>query len=683
LSCRKAIPDPGTMSRKVTGTIGAAGAGPVDQAQGAAARVAPISFRSSLLEGFERLLTSDPGPHCGCESGSLQQRGRTARANFLSRHEPQAVRFATGVRPLRPRPKPVPLFAAALLCFLAAFLPFGKAAGAKRGPAAEAPAPPKIRFADIARQAGLTARFEYGGQKTKKYILESTGSGAAFIDYDNDGWPDILLVNGTTLAGFPKGQEPTVHLYHNNHDGTFTDVTKQAGVGLAGWGQGVCAGDYDNDGYADLFITYWGHDVLLHNNGNGTFTDVTQKAGLGQPGIHWSTGCSFVDYDEDGRLDLFVSQYVDFQPAELHDSALASACDWMGVKVFCGPMGLAGSRNELYRNNGGGTFTNVSEPSGVAKTAPGYCFTPVTADFDNDGWPDIYVACDSSPSLLFHNNRNGTFTETGLEAGVAFNGDGRLQAGMGTDAGDYDGDGRLDIIKTNFSQDTPTLYHNNGDGTFSDRTFEAGLGANTRFLGWGALFVDVDNDGWPDIFMVNGHVYPEIQGRQMDTHYLEQKLLFWNEHNGKFKDVSLDAGPGVTTPSNSHGLAAADIDNDGSVELLVNNAAGQPSLLKNYGDHGNWLLVKLIGTKANRDAIGARVTLSAGGHVQMREVRSGGSYVSQSELRLHFGLGQAKKVDWLQIRWPIQPPDVEKIENVPANQILTIREGAGIVAHQP
>jgi hypothetical protein len=573
------------------------------------------------------------------------------------------------------------LFAATILCLLAALLPPGKATAAR--PAGADPLPPKIHFVDIARQAGLTARLVYGNQKIRKYIVESTGSGVAFIDYDNDGWPDVFVVNGTTLDGFPKGQEPTSHLYHNNHDGTFTDVTGQAGVALKGWGQGVCAGDYDNDGYTDLFVTFWGQDVLLHNNGNGTFTDVTQKVGLLQPGVHWSTGCSFVDYDKDGHLDLFVAQYLNFRPAELHDSSLASACDWMGVKVFCGPMGLEGTRNELFHNNGDGTFTNVSESSGVSKPAPGHCFTPLTADFDNDGWPDIYVACDSSPNLLFHNNHNGTFSETGLLAGVAFNGDGRLQAGMGVDAGDYDGDGLLDIIKTNFSQDTPTLYHNNGDGSFTDLTYQALLGVSTRFLGWGALFVDVDNDGWPDIFMANGHVYPEIRTRHMDTEYFQPKLLFWNTHNGKFKNVSLDAGPGVMEATNSHGLAAADVDNDGSVELLVNNADAPPSLLKNDGEHGNWLLLKLIGTKANRDAIGARVTLSAGGHVQMREVRSGGSYVSQSDLRLHFGLGQAKKADWLQIRWPIQPPDVEKIENVPANRILTIREGAGIVAQKP
>ena len=544
------------------------------------------------------------------------------------------------------------------------------------------PHPPKFRFADIARQAGLTARLVYGGQRTKKYILESTGSGVGVIDYNGDGWPDIFLVNGWKLGGYPAGESPTAHLYRNNRDGTFTDVTQQAGVSLEGWGQGVCAGDYNNDGNTDLFVTYWGHDVLLRNNGNGTFTDVTKQAGLWQPGTHWSTGCAFVDTTNDGRVDLFVSEYVDFPASVLQDAGFASACDWMGLKVFCGPMNLPGSRNELFRNNGNGTFTNVSEASGIGKAPPGYCFSPVTADFENDGWPDIYVACDSSASLLYRNNRNGTFTETGLEAGVSFSGDGYLQSGMGADAGDYTGDGRLDIVKTNFSHDTPTLYYNRGDGTFSDRTNEARLGMHNNYVGMGVLFADLDDDGWPDIFMANGHVYPELRTRHdMDITYREPRLLYWNEGNGTFRDVSADAGPGVTTPEDSHGLAAADFDNDGSLELLINNTEGPPSLLKNEIPNGNhWVDIQLIGTRANRDAIGARVTLEAGGHQQIEEVRSGGSFLSQDSLRLHFGLGKAKRVDWLKIRWPIQPPDEETLKDVPADQILTIREGAGIVA---
>ena len=347
------------------------------------------------------------------------------------------------------------------------------------------PLPPKIHFVDIAAQAGLTARTAYGGDRIKKYIIESTGTGAAVIDYDNDGWPDIFLVNGSTLQGFPKGQEPTSHLYHNNHDGTFTDVTQKAGVALTGWGQGVCAGDYDNDGFTDLFVTFWGHNVLLHNNGDGTFTDVTKKAGLAHSDIRWNTGCSFLDYDRDGHLDLFVARYVDFDAAQLGDPSFASACDWKGQPVFCGPMGLKGARNELYHNNGDGTFTNASDKLIVKDNVPHYCFTPLTADFENNGWPDVYVSCDSSPNFLFHNNRDGSFTDVALAAGVAYNEDGHTQAGMGVDAGDYTGDGWLDIIKTNFSDDSSTLYRNNKDGTFTDATLQAGLGGNIQFLGWG------------------------------------------------------------------------------------------------------------------------------------------------------------------------------------------------------
>jgi hypothetical protein len=540
-------------------------------------------------------------------------------------------------------------------------------------------APPKIHFVDIAARAGLTARTEYGGDRIKKYIIESTGTGAAVIDYDNDGWPDIFLVNGSILEGFPKGHEPTSHLYHNNRDGTFTDVTEKAGVALTGWGQGVCAGDYDNDSFTDLFVTFWGHNVLLHNNGDGTFTDVTKKSGLAHEDVRWNTGCSFVDYDRDGHLDLFVARYVDFDAAQLHDPTGASACDWKGQPVFCGPMGLKGARNELYHGNGDGTFTDVSNKLILKDNVPHYCFTPLTADFENNGWPDIYVSCDSSPNLFFHNNRDGSFTDTALNAGVAYNEDGHTQAGMGVDAGDYDADGWLDIIKTNFSDDSSTLYRNNQDGTFTDATLQSGLGGNVEFLGWGTLFVDVDNDGWPDIVIVNGHVYPEIEGKGLLSSFRERKLVYWNEHNGKFKDVSLDAGPAITKPFNSHGLAAADFRNDGNVELLVNNSYDAPSLLKNDAPQGNWLTIKLIGTKSNRDAIGARVTLRAAGRQQLQEVRSGGSYISQSDFRLHFGLGRATEVEMLQIRWPSGLQ--QELKNIPANKIIIIKEGAGIVPH--
>jgi hypothetical protein len=560
---------------------------------------------------------------------------------------------------------------------LALFLLTISHAAAQSRPSTPPPTPPKVNFVDIAEQAGLTAKTEDGGDKTKRYIIETTGSGAAFFDFDNDGWPDIFLVNGSRLEGFAKGQEPTSHLYRNNRDGTFSDVTQKAGVGLKGWGQGVCAGDYDNDGYVDLFVTFWGHDVLLHNNGNGTFTDVTRKAGLWHDDVQWSTGCAFVDYDRDGRLDLFVARYVDFDPAHTPEPGSSDACQWKGIPVMCGPRGLKGTHNQLYRNNGNGTFTDVSQASGVAKTPAFYCFTALTGDFDSDGWPDIYVACDSTPSLLFHNNHDGTFTETAVEAGVAYNDEGREQAGMGADAVDYDGDGWLDIVKTNFSDDTATLYHNNRDGTFTDVTSAAGLGKNSQFLGWGTLFVDIDNDGWPDLFMANGHVYPEIDSKGLNNTFRERKLLYWNEHGSRFRDISLTSGPGITTPFNSHGVAAADFDNDGALEILVNNSHDRPSLLKNYGEHGNWILLKLEGTKSNRDAIGARVTLRVGSHQQTQEVRSGGGYISQSDFRLHFGLGTASKADAIEIRWPSGL--VQRLENIDGNRIVKIREGVGIV----
>ena len=563
-----------------------------------------------------------------------------------------------------------------LWLFASALLPAQQPTAPRTAPKSPPPIPPKINFVDIAEKAGLTAKTEDGGDKAKRYIIETTGSGAAFFDFDNDGWPDAFLVNGSRLEGFPKGQEPTSHLYRNQRDGTFVDVTQSAGVGLKGWGQGVCAGDYDNDGWTDLFVTFWGHDVLLHNNGNGTFTDITKKAGLWHEDVRWSTGCAFVDYDRDGRLDVFISHYVDFDPQHTPEPGSAASCQWKGIAVMCGPRGLKGTHSELYRNNGDGTFTDVSEKSGVAKTPAYYCFTALTADFDNDGWPDIYVACDSTPNMFFHNNHNGTFTEAGVENGVAYNDQGHEQAGMGTDAADYDGDGWLDIIKTNFSGDSATLYHNNRDGSFSDATFEAGLGRNTQFLGWGTLFVDIDNDGWPDIFMANGHVYPEVDSKGLNNTFRERKVLYWNERNGRFRDVSLDSGAGITTPYNSHGVAAADFDNDGAVEILVNNSHDRPSLLKNYGEHGNWVLLNLVGTKSNRDAIGARVTVRVGDHRQTREVRSGGGYISQSDFRLHFGLGKATKADAIEIRWPSGL--VQRLENVSANQVVRIREGIGI-----
>ena len=536
----------------------------------------------------------------------------------------------------------------------------------------------ELRFSDIAARAGLTATTEAGGERAKRYIIETTGTGVAFVDLDDDGWSDIFLVNGSRLEGFAPGQEPTSHLYRNRHDGTFADVTEAAGAALKGWGQGVCAGDYDNDGHTDLFVTFWGHNVLLRNRGGGAFVDASKPAGLWEEPRRWSTGCAFLDYDRDGQLDLFVSHYVDLDLEHTPEPGSSDWCQWKGIPVMCGPRGLKGTRNQLFHNNGNGTFTDVSERSGVSKTPEYYGFTVLTGDFDGDGWPDVYVACDSTPSLLFHNNRDGTFTEQAAGAGVAYSENGREQAGMGADASDYDGDGWLDIVKTNFSDDLPNLYRNNADGTFTETTLVAGLGRHTRFLGWGTRFVDVDNDGWPDIFMANGHVYPEVDAKGSSSSFRQPRLLYRNQRDGTFKDVSLTAGPGLTEPFNSHGVAAADFDQNGSQELVVSNSHDRVSLLENTGARGNWIFVTLTGTKSNRSAIGAQVRVRVGAHQQLQEVRSGGGYLSQSDLGLQFGLGTARVVDAIEVRWPNGL--VERAKNVPANRRVHLREGSGLRA---
>ncbi len=538
-------------------------------------------------------------------------------------------------------------------------------------------APPSVGFVDVAPAAGLLAPNIFGGVKEKKYILESTGCGAAFFDYDNDGYLDIFLVNGSRLEGFSAKEAPTNHLFHNNRDGTFTDVTVRAGLAHSGWGQGVCVGDFDNDGLEDLFVTYYGQNVLYRNRGDGTFQDITEAAGLSSRGTRWGTGCAFLDYDKDGWLDLFVANYVDFDLATAPlPGSQRDHCHWKGIPVFCGPRGLKGGQNILYKNNRDGTFRDVSGEAGILKKDKDYYGLGVgVADFDNDGWPDIYVACDSSANLFYHNNRNGTFSESALVAGVAYNQDGREQAGMGVGIGDYDHDGFFDILKSNFSDDTSTLYHNDGDGSFSDRTIRARLGLHTRFLGWGTGFFDYDNDGWKDIFIANGHVYPEIDAYSMDTRYRERKLLYRNLGNGTFEDVTAGAGPALLEERPARGVAFGDYDNDGHIDILVNNMNENPSLLRNDGGNANhWLEVKTIGTRSNRDGIGARVTLFYGRQRQTEEVRSGGSWASQSDLRVHFGLGSADKIDRLEVRWPSGL--TENLDNVPANQILVVREGA-------
>ena len=531
-------------------------------------------------------------------------------------------------------------------------------------------------FTDVAQKAGLITPTVFGGKDTKKYIIETTGTGAAIFDYDNDGWPDIFLVNGTTLEGFPAGQGPTSHLYRNNHNGTFSDVTVKAGLTATGWGQGVCAGDYDNDGWEDLYITYYGKNRLYHNQ-NGVFTEIAEKAGVAGSGKAWGTGCAWVDYDRDGHLDLMIANYVDFDLATAPAPGERPSCVWKGVPVMCGPRGLPGAKNILYHSRGDGTFEDGTTKAHIDQTDGHYAFSVSTFDYNDDGWPDIYVACDSTPSILYRNNRDGTFTDVAVVSGAAFNEDGREQAGMGATIADYNGDGRPDIFKTNFSDDTSTLYRNNGDGTFDDVTSAAGLGLYTKYLGWGTMFLDFDNDGWPDLLLVNGHVYPEVDKNNLGSNYEEPRILYHNRGKGTFADISASAGPGINARASSRGLAVGDLWNDGRISAVITNLNSVPSLLVNQVRNSNhWIAIRTVGTKSNRDGIGARILIKAGARTLVDEVRSGSSYNSSSDLRVHFGLGSATKVDSVQIRWPSGL--VERFDNLPVDSIQTLKEGSGI-----
>ena len=541
---------------------------------------------------------------------------------------------------------------------------------------------PGVSFINVARESGLNAKTIFGGEHKNKYLLETTGCGVALYDYDNDGWLDIFLVNGWRLEGFPAGSEPTSHLFRNNRDGTFTDVTAKAGLAHSGWGQGVCVGDYDNDGWDDLFVTYYGKNVLYHNNGNGTFTDLSERAGVAGKGTRWNTGCAFVDYDRDGKLDLFVANYIDMDLATAPVPE-SGPCLYKSVMVACGPPGLQGGKNILYHNNGDGSFTDVSESAGIFRASGTYGLGVLTADLDNDGWPDIYVANDSTASALYHNKKNGTFEDIAIEAGCALSPDGKPQAGMGISAGDYDLDGNLDLVKTNFAGDIPSLYHNQGGGNFEDATFTAGLGAHTQFLGWGVGFFDFDNDGWPDILICNGHVYPEVEQLKTEAGYVQRKLLYRTLRNGHFADISLQVGPGISDPAACRGCAFGDFDNDGDIDVVVNTVNNYPQLLRCDSKlKNNWIKVRTIGTKSNRSGIGARLTCvtqvpgESSPHRQIDEVRSGGSYISQNDLRVHFGLGAATKVDLLEVRWPSS--QVDRIKDIKVNQLVYVKEGEGI-----
>src|SRR5215813_11878681 len=534
-----------------------------------------------------------------------------------------------------------------------------------------------VKFVNVAEQAGIKHKTTYGDEHRNRYLLETTGCGAGFIDYDNDGWQDIILVNGTRLDGMPAGQTPTNHLYHNNGNGTFTDVTQKAGLVRTGWGQSVCIGDYDNDGYDDIFVSYFGKNALYHNNRNGTFTDVAEKAGVANNRTRWGSGCAFVDYDRDGNLDLFVASYIDL---DLKTAPLPETgpCLYKGLTVACGPPGLTGGVNSLYRNKGDGTFIDVSEKAGITRTNGTYGLGVLVGDYDNDGWPDIYVANDSAPAALYHNNKNGTFTDIGVEAGCAFSIDGKPQAGMGVTAGDFDRDGWLDIFKTNFSGNTSTLYRNTGKVSFDDVTFPAGVGITTGWLGWGCGFFDEEKNGWLDIFLVNGHVYPEVEKLTTEAGYAQLKVFYRNMGNGRFEDASEKVGGAVTELTQARGCAFGDYDNDGDIDILINPVNAVPQLLRcDSANQNNWITIKTIGVKSNRDGIGARIKCITGEASQIDEVRSGGSYYSQNDLRVHFGLGKAKKVNALEIKWPSGQPDV--LNDISGNQFIVVKEGAGLV----
>jgi enediyne biosynthesis protein E4 len=547
---------------------------------------------------------------------------------------------------------------------------------ARAAQAASLSLPSFSRFTDVAEQAGLTQAIVYGPTGEVPYIIESMGGGCAFFDFDNDGWIDIFILGGRLLDSVPSGSGN--RLYRNNRDGTFTDVTAKSGLGDPGWANGVCVGDYNNDGFEDLFLTYYGHNRLYRNNGDGTFIDVTTRAGLLHSGDRFGTGCTFLDYDRDGHLDLFVANYVEFDLATAPKPSIHIAtCSYQGVAVYCGPRGLPIPTHALYRNNGDGTFTDVSKASGIAALKTSYGLTAVSLDVDEDGWPDIMVAADSTPSLLFMNNRDGTFREEALVRGLAVSSNGQEMAGMGIAPGDYDLDGHIDIFKTHYQLQSNGLYHATGKGDFDDVTVESGIGTERRFVSWGDCMLDLDNDGWPDIFYVTGNVYPELEHIFSRFPARSQPILFRNLRNGTFAAIGNEGGPALAAHHCSRGCAFGDFDNDGDIDILVMNQNEAPSLLRNDAPPGNnWIKIRLEGTKSNRSAIGARVLVRYGEHVQAQQVMSQTSYLSANDPRLHFGLG-AESTAGVEVHWPSGA--VENYKAQRANQLVTVREGTGIV----
>jgi len=534
-----------------------------------------------------------------------------------------------------------------------------------------------ISFSDVTRSSGIDFHLTCGGLE-KQFIMESMCGGVAVFDFDNDGWMDIYFVNGSTLADIRAGKCHLGKLYRNNHDGTFTDVTAKSGLTHCGWGFGVAVGDYDNDGAEDLYITYLDGGVLYHNNGDGTFTDVTTRTGVGNSG-HWGTSAAFGDYDGDGNLDLYVANYVDLDLKHLPEFGSGPFCQYRGIPVYCGPRGLKGGRDRLYHNNGDGTFTDMTEKLGIDSDS--YSGLGVLwLDYDKDGCLDLYVANDSTPSLLYHNNCHGGFEEVGTQAGVAYSTDGREQAGMGVDSADYDNDGWPDLVKTNFSDDYNNLYHNDKNGTFTDRAGPAGFGpVSSPFVSFGVKFLDLDNDGWPDIFVANGHVNPQMDQQSFGVTYAERALLFHNLRNGKFDEIAKHSGPALARRYVGRGVAVADFLNRGIADVLVTVLDSSPVLLRNQTTGtGHWLRIKTIGTTSNRDGFGARIEVKTGGLIQTAEVRANSSFETSSDPRLHFGLGAATRVEAIRIRWPSSR--VENLGPESADQELTVKEGGGVVS---
>jgi hypothetical protein len=536
-----------------------------------------------------------------------------------------------------------------------------------------------IVFTDITKQAGLDKFHHRSGTAKKESIIETPGSGVALLDYDNDGWLDIYLLNGSTIAAF-RGNEspPRAMLFHNNHDGTFTDVTDKAGVANERWGFGVAVGDYDNDGWPDIYVANYGKNRLYHNNHDGTFTDVAEKAGVTLGG--WSTGPTWGDYDHDGSLDLFVAGYVRFDadrpPIAGQGKIPPNFCQFRGIAVMCGPRGLPGERDHLFHNNGDGTFTDVSVKAGVSDPSGYYGLAAVFVDVDDDGWVDLAVANDSTPNYLYRNRHNGTFEDVGYGSGFALSEDGREQASMAIAVGDYNRDGKVDLFTTTFSDDYKTLYRNDGGGNFSDVTYRAGLGDPTvPFLAWGAGFLDFDNDGLLDIFIANGHVYPEVDRQDWGTTWAERPQLFHNLDGARFREVPPATGSGLAEVITARGAAFGDLFNDGHIDVVINNIDSTPSLLRNVVNNSNhWLTLKLVGgPKSPRDAVGAKVFLTASGVRQRADVCSGGSYSSSSDQRVHFGLGPASRVDKIEIYWPSGLK--QQIAMPAVDQIVTVEEG--------